>query len=140
LLFERTLFRGLCTPSSGRLRSFSSGLSYSNTRRLANANTDHRRSRSPGTTTAAAGQIRDSQGSRHHSKHGRALFAQAWQRLLQGSSETVPQPPPRNLQPLFTGLDIRRTRSCDPCAGCGTEKDIPTAERSKDRNDAEGHS
>jgi hypothetical protein len=36
--------------------------------------------------------IRDSQGRRHHSKHGRVLFAQARQRLLQGTSETDTEP------------------------------------------------
>lgn len=85
-----------------------------------------------GTTTAGGWMIRDSQGRRHHSKHGRVLFAQARQRLLQGTSETQTEPPPHgstySTELLFAGVDIRRT--CDPPAGCGTENDIPTAKRS----------
>ena len=79
--------------------------------------------------------IRDSQGNRHHSKHGRALFAQASQRPLQGTSETDETGhPPEHLPPRSTyscyicrAIDIRRTG--DPPAGCSTENDIPTAER-----------
>ena len=70
--------------------------------------------------------------SQIHSKHGRAFFAQAWQRPLQGTSETQTEPPPHgstySTELLFAGVDIRRT--CDPPAGCGTENDIPTAKRS----------
>ena len=85
--------------------------------------------------------------SQIHSKHGRALFAQAWQRPLQGTSETdetvfPPEPPPPGSTYscyICRGVDIRRT--CDPPAGDGTETDIPTAKRSPwspDRNDAGG--
>lgn len=74
--------------------------------------------------------------SQIHSNHGRALFAQAWQRSLQGTSETDETgPPPEHPPPGSTyscyicrGVDIRRT--CDPPAGGGTETDIPTAKRS----------
>ena len=59
------------------------------------ANTDHhRRKRSPERTTAGGWMIRDSQGRRLQSKHGRHCFAQAWQRRLQGTSETQTEPPP----------------------------------------------
>jgi hypothetical protein len=117
---------------------------HAGTRRLRQpSNTDHhRRNRSPGRTTAGGWMIRDSQGRRHHSKHGRVLFAQARQTLLQGTSETPPEPPPPGSTHscyICRGVDIRWT--CDPPAGGGTENDIPTAERSStlqtaSRNDA----
>ena len=80
--------------------------------------------------------VRDSQGRRLHSKHGRALFAQAWQRSLQGTSETRRAQTQTERLPrgstyscyICRGVDIRRTY--DPPAGCGTENDIPTATRS----------
>ena len=103
-----------------------------------------------GTTTAGGWMIRDSQGRRHHrftANTEGALFAQAWQRPLQGTSETDETgPPPEHPPPGSTysryicrGVDIRRT--CDPPAGGGTETDIPTAKWSpwsRDRNDAGG--
>lgn len=112
--------------------------------RADSANTDHhRRNRSPGRTTAGGRMIRDSQGRQHHSKHGRVLFAQARQTLLQGTSETPTEPPPPGSTHscyICRGVNIRWT--CDPPAGGGTENDIPTAKRSsalccsRDRKDA----
>ena len=81
--------------ASGRLRSFSCKSTPIRRHTHAQTNTDHhRRNRSPGRTTAGGWMIRDSQGRRHHSKHGRVLFAQARQTLLQGTSETPTEPPP----------------------------------------------
>jgi hypothetical protein len=66
-LERRTLKPGLCTQSSRSPQfQLQSRPEHKHKRKLADANTDHRRIRSPGTTTTRAGAIRD---NRHHSKH-----------------------------------------------------------------------
>ena len=89
---------GLCTQSLWSTPQFQLQVYTNNAgTRADSANLEHRPPlkdpESGAQQRLAAGMIRDSQGRRHHSKHGRALFAQAWQS--------------RSREPVRLGLSLR---------------------------------